>query len=421
MTAAGRAAAAWAQVRPLVRALRGEGVRLRAMALTYLSLFAAVPALVVAFSMVRAFAGSDATARLIHGYLLENLAVGARASIGPYLERFVANANVTGAGLVGGALLLFSAVSLFDHVERAVNAIWSVRRRRPCAQRALICWAGHSLGPVLLAGSLALGHAVSGWLGGFGLRAVLVRAAAVLLSCCLFAAAYFFLPATRVRPWAAAAGGLVAGVAWEAGKGLYTLAVARFFQYHAVYGSVAAVPIFLLWVFVSWTLLLFGARVAFVAQHARVILRGHAPAGEDTPLGRELLAARALLEVALAYQAGAPPPDTGSLALRLGTFAEPVRDIVFVLRGRQLLVETAAGGLVPGRPLDAITLADVRAAVAGEAPLSREGTADALLSAVLIGAEGAAAEALGACTFADLCDRVRHPPAAVGEGASASR
>src|ERR671923_4405 len=60
---------------------------------------------------------------------------------------------------------------------------------------------------------------------------------AVLLSCALFAALYLFVPATRVRPYAALAGGVVAGIAWELAKALYTFAVSRFFRYHAIYGS----------------------------------------------------------------------------------------------------------------------------------------------------------------------------------------
>jgi membrane protein len=354
------------------------------MALTYLSLFALVPALVVAFSVVGAFAGTDALWRGIHGYLLDNLAVGARASIEPYLDRFVRNAHVTRAGLVGGAFLVFSAVSLFGHVERAVNDIWWVRRARPLSQRALLYWAGLTLGPLLLAGSLTLGHAVVAFLRGAPVG-------------------YFFLPATRVKTWAAAVGGLVAGLAWELAKALYTLAVARFFRYHAIYGSVAAVPIFLLWLYVSWTIVLFGARVAFIVQHARVILAGHAPAGQGTPLGRELLAARVMLETALSFRSGAPPPDAAEIALRIGTFAEPVRDMVATLRGRRLVLEVAGGGLVPGRPLDRISLADVRAAIAGDPPTSAGNPADTLVSAILSGAEGAAAEALASRSYSDLC------------------
>ena len=408
----------WAGARTLLGALRGDGLRLRAMALTYISLFAVVPALVVAFSVVQAFTGMDALWPGIHGFLLDNLAVGARKSIETYLDRFVRNAHATSAGAVGGALLVFSAVSLFGHVERALNEIWTVRRPRPLAQRALIYWAGLTLGPLLLAGSLALGHAVGTFLTGATLGQFLARAAAVFLSCALFGALYFFVPATRVRLHAAAAGGVVAGIAWELAKGLYTFAVARFFRYHAIYGSVAAIPIFLLWLYVSWTLTLFGARVSFVVQHARVLLRGHPPEGQGTPLGRELLAARAMLEVALAYRVGLAPPDPGEVALRIETFGEPVREILGVLRAKQLVLEVAGGGLVPARSLDRITLGDVRRAISGSPPSIAGNSADALVAGVLAAAEGAAAEALDTRTYDDLCARVATRPALPPERAA---
>src|SRR5919197_6691978 len=131
---------AWAGATTLSRALRGESLRLRAMALTYISLFALVPAIVVAFSVVEAFTGMDKMWRAVHDYLLANLAVGARASIEPYLDRFVRNAHATSAGIVGGALLVYSAVSLFGHVERAINDVWKVRRARPPPPRPVLYW-----------------------------------------------------------------------------------------------------------------------------------------------------------------------------------------------------------------------------------------------------------------------------------------
>jgi membrane protein len=396
-----------AGARSLLAPFRGASLRLRAMALTYISLFALVPAIVVAFSVVQAFAGMDKMWKGVHEYLLANLAVGARASIEPYLDRFVRNAHATSAGVVGGAFLVYSAVSLFGHVERAVNDIWKVRRARPLAQRALIYWAGLTLAPFLLAVSLALAHAVGTALAAAPLGRLAARAGALLLTCSVFALLYLFVPATRVRARAAVVGGVVAGVAWEIAKSGYTWASAGFFRYHAVYGSVAAVPIFLVWIYLSWTLVLFGARVSFVAQHARLLLRGHAP--EATALGREVLAARAMLEVALAFVRSEPAPDPGQVAIRIESFGEPVREVLGVLRAQGLVLELASGGLVPGRPLAAITLADVRRAISGAPPTAQPGSADALVRGILAGAEGVAAESLATRTYAELCARLLQP------------
>jgi membrane protein len=394
-----------------VRIAGGESVRLRAMALTYLSLFALVPALVVLFSVVQAFTGMERISARLHDVLLENLAVGARATLEPYLERFITNAHAGSAGLVGGALLIWSAVSLFSSIDRAVNDIWGIRRPRRLAQAATIYWLGLTLGPLLLAGSVALGTSARAFLATYGLGGLAV-AGGVLLTCLVFAGAYFIVPDTRVRLGAAMGGGLVAGLAWEGAKWGYAIAVARFFRYNAIYGSVAAVPTFLLWLFVSWTILLFGARVAYVFQYAPTLWRG-GPLAEH-PVSREALAARVMLEVALAFdrtgdeaargKGGAP--DAGEVARSLRVSPEDVGDVVAALKDRDLVRALGDGGMVPGRPLDRLTLLDVRLAVLGAAPegvAGRQGPVERALASV----DELTASRLGTTTFRQLCDEER--------------
>ena len=396
----------WLGARNALRALVAEDLRLRALALTTITLVALVPALVVAFSFLSAFAGTDALWRRAQGFLIENLAVGARASIEPVLETFVRNAHATGAGLLGGTILVASAVGLFRYVEKAVNELWGVRRKRTLVQKALIYWAGLTLGPILLSASLAIGHQVQHLVGGgWGFAG---RAAAWGLTCTFFAVLYAIVPFTKVRLGAAAAGGVVAGASWELAKGLYTWAVGHIFRVNAIYGSLAAIPIFIFWLDISWTLLLFGARVSFVVQHARQLLRAHEP--ERTPLGRELLAARALLEVARDFRRGSPPPDPGEVAARLEVVVEEVREVLAQLRASELVLEVAGGGLVPGRPLDQLSLADVRRPLAGPPPRVGGAPGEALLARALVGAESAADQSLGQVSFDELCRRLDDGP-----------
>jgi membrane protein len=371
------------------------------MALTYLSLFALVPALVVAFSIVQAFTGMAKIWGRVDEFLIENLAVGARNTIAPYLERFVKNAHAGSAGVVGGTLLAWSAISLFRNVEGAVNDIWHVRRGRPLKQLVLTYWAGLTLGPILLASSLTLGHAVRAIVGGWPLGASLASLGALVLSCGFFSVLYLIVPATKVRPRAALVGGAVAAIAWEVAKAAYTFVVAKFFKYDKVYGSVAAVPIFLVWLHLSWTIMLLGARVAFVAQHLRVLFRAHRP--EVTPLARERLAAQAMLEVSRAFRRGERPPLAEEVAVRVEALPEPVHEVLAALRQAGLVIEAASGGLLPARPLAHITLADIRRIVAGEVPApQRNGPAHAVVPP-LSEAEGAAMTRLAAVSFEDLC------------------
>jgi membrane protein len=399
----------WRAIETAVRIIEGENVRLRAMALTYISLFALVPALVVAFSVVQAFTGMQRISGKVHEFLLENLAVGARATIEPYLDRFVGNAHATSAGLVGGLLLAWSAVTLFSNVERAVNDIWGIRRRRSITQQAVIYWVGLTLGPLLLAGSVMIESSAKAFLAGTGVR-FLANAAGVVLTSTFFAVLFHIVPNTKVRVRAAVTGGLAAGIAWELAKGAYTFAVARIFKYHAIYGSVAAVPIFLFWLFVSWTILLFGARLAYVAQYASSLIGG-APSA-PSKAGKEVLAAQAMLLVARAYDGGQPAPDGGEIASRLGASAEEAGEAIASLRLNGLAVALSDGGLVPSRPLERITLLDTRRAALGPEP-ALGGSAGAI-SGIIKKIEDGAAEQLDSITFRELCDRERGAAPAQG-------
>ncbi|BDG04355.1 YhjD/YihY/BrkB family envelope integrity protein [Anaeromyxobacter oryzae] len=398
-------------VKVALHVIEGESVRLRAMALTYISLFALVPALVVAFSVVQAFTGTERIAERVHEFLFENLAVGAQATIGPYLERFIRNAHATSAGLVGGAILVWSAVTLFSNVERAVNDVWGIKRRRSISQQAVIYWVGLTLGPLLLAASVTLGAATRSFFANTGVQALAVLAS-TLLTCTFFAVLFQIVPNTRVRLSAAAAGGLVAGVAWELAKFGYTFAVARIFRYHAIYGSVAAVPIFLFWLFVSWTILLFGARLAYVVQYASSLI-GSMDGGSRAT--REILAGQALLMIARAYDEERVAPDSGEVAGRLRATAEQAGEALSALRQQGLVIALADGGLVPSRTLEKITLLDVRRAVAGRDPVLASGAG--VLAGIVKGIEDRAASELAAVTYRALCDRDRaaeRPPSSDG-------
>jgi membrane protein len=391
-------------------AFRGEGLKLRAMALTYISIFSLLPAVMVTVSMVRSFPDLDRVRLQIQEFLTTNLAVGARDKVQAYLDQYVFGASAMTPGLLGFALLLLSAVALLAQVEHAVNVIWSVRHARPRLQRWLTYWAALTVGPLAMAGSIALALDAHERLGA---PRVVGQVAAVALTYVFFVVSYLILPATRVRFWPALGGGVLAGTAFEIARGSYTWAVAHLFRFQAVYGSIAAVLVFLLWVYLSWTIFLLGARFAFVLQHHRALAEQEEP---GNAMGRELLAVRAVLEVALSWRDGAQPPDAGEVADRIDVAAEPVRDVLSLLEEAGFLSESDDGRLVPARPLDRMTLADVRRVIAGPPPRSVEGGSSEMLAALLAEGEGAAVERLSRTTLEDLCRAVRSAPDAPPNG-----
>ena len=404
---AGIRGARWfAALRAGLAAFRGEGLKLRAMALTYMSIFSLLPAMMVAVSMVRAFPDLDRVRVQIQDFLTANLAVGARDKVQAYLDQYVFGASAMTPGLLGFVLLLLSAVALLAQVEHAVNVIWSVHHQRPRLQRWLTYWAALTVGPLAIAGSVALALDAHQLLGA---PHVAGRVASVALTFLFFVAAYVVLPATRVRFLPAVGGGAVATVAFEAGKGIYAWAAAHLFRFEVVYGSIAAVFVFLFWIYLSWSIFLFGARLAFVLQHHRALV---AQEEQGDAMGREMLAVRALLEVALAWWDGARAPDAGEVADRIDSAAEPVRDVLAMLEEAGFVTESAEGRLAPARPLDRVSLADVRRVVAGPPPRREGGGAAAVVGALLDEGEGAAVERLSRTTLSDLCKSLRTTPPA---------
>ena len=393
-----------AALRAGLGAFKGEDLKLRAMALTYISIFSLLPAVMVTVSMVRSFPDLDGVRLRIQDFLTSNLAVGARDKVQAYLDQYVFGASAMTPGLLGFALLLASAVALLAHVEHAVNVIWSVHHKRPRLQRWLTYWAALTVGPIVMAGSIAVALDANETLGA---PRFVGQVAGVALTFLFFGAAYLVLPATRVRFWPALAGGVVAGTAFELAKGIYTWAATNLFRFQAVYGSIAAVFVFLLWIYLSWTIFLFGARLAFVFQHHRALVEQEE---QGNAMGRELLAVRALLEVALSWMDGTKAPDAGEVADRIDVAAEPVRDVLALLEEAGFLTESDEGRLAPARPLDRITLADVRRVIAGPPPHTTDGGTTAMLAALLDEGEEAAVERLSRTTMEDLCRAVRSPP-----------
>ena len=399
-----------AALRAGLAAFKGEGLKLRAMALTYISIFSLLPALMVTVSMVRSFPDLDRVRLQFQEFLVSNLAVGARDKVQVYLDEYVFGTSATAPGLLAFALLLASAVVLLAQVEHAVNDIWSVRHRRPRLQRWLTYWAALTIGPLVVAGSIAIALDAHEKLGA---PHFVGQAAGLALTFLFFVAAYLVLPATRVRFWPALAGGIVAGTIFEIAKSAYAWSATHLFRFQAVYGSLAAIFVFLLWLYLSWTIFLLGARLAFVFQHHRALLEQERG---DNAMGRELLAVRALLEVALAWWDGAQAPDAGEVADRLDAPAEPVREVLAALGEAGFLSESDDGRLTPARPLSRTTMADVRRVIAGPPPCVPEDKTAAKLASLLDEGEGAAVKRLSQTTLEDLCRAMRDGKDARAEG-----
>lgn len=381
-----------------VRRLREMNAMTMASALAFRTIFALVPTLVLAYVVLSPLSGAD-TEQQIRS-LLNQAGLGElrvrRAADGPDrqppppdtrpdgedsqragrrrrprdlaegLGRLVAGVErklTLGAiGPIGGLVLIYSAVALLTAVERSLNRIFDAPRTRPFLHRALLYWSAVTLVPVVfLSARYATGVAVDfvsqaphfGWLLG-GLARVPQWALGVLL----LAGVYTALPNARVGFRNAAGGALVAVACWVIGQWAFGL-----FVVHAgtrsIYGAVALLPLFLIWLYLLWMIFLFGAVLTYAAGSARAFAL-HGRKDEPCAEAWDLVAAAAV--IGRAYESGSGPVSKQRLAVALGLPEHGVSPLIRTLE--RLGVICPAGrhieaGFVPARPPSRIKLAEL--------------------------------------------------------------
>ncbi len=185
-------------------------------------------------------------------------------------------------GVVGVAFLVYAALSMLMELERAFNQIYGAPRSRSLAQMVAVYWTALTLGVVFLLGTFYAGDAVANWatsLGaeraadgttngsGFVSRQLLEVLINLVINISLLLFVYTTVPNTRVAVRPALAGAAISGVAWELGKWGFTLYVKNFTGgLEQLYGAIAIIPLFLLWVYVTWIIVLFGLQVSHAVQ-----------------------------------------------------------------------------------------------------------------------------------------------------------
>jgi membrane protein len=248
---------------------REDRLGITAGSLTFTTLISLVPLVTVMLALFSAFPMFASFQGALEKYFLQSLVPDSIARpVLSALTQFAGKANRLGTfGLV---FLVVTALALMLTIDRSLNAIWRVRQPRPIAQRVLVYWAALTLGPLLLGMSLSLtSYAISASRGVVGALpggvAMLLDALEFALLAAGLASLFHYVPNTHVRWRHALAGGVFSAVCFEVAKSLLGWYVRQVPTYAVVYGAFATVPIFLVWIYISWVLVLLGAVVAAYA------------------------------------------------------------------------------------------------------------------------------------------------------------
>src|SRR6266516_2318701 len=257
-----------------------------ASSLTFTTLLALVPLVTLTLALMSAFPIFSGLGEHIHAFLLANmLPEKAGKVVSGYIEQFSGRAGSLTA--LGTAVLAVAAFMMMFTIEGAFNSIWRVSRPRPVAQRILIYWATLTLGPVLIGASLSMTSYIVGASLGLS-RQIPFAGSAILgfvpfvLTCAAFTLLYYIVPNRPVEPRHALVGGLVAALAFEIMKRSFALYIAQFPTYTLVYGAFAVIPVFLLWIYLSWVVIVIGALITALAPDFAVMEKvARRPSGSD--------------------------------------------------------------------------------------------------------------------------------------------
>lgn len=286
---------------------REERLGLTAGSLTFTTLISLVPLLTVMLAVFTAFPMFSSFQAALEQYFLKSLIPANIAKpVLASLTQFAAKANKL--GVLGLVALGVTALALMLTIDRTLNAIWRVQRPRPLGQRVLVYWAALTLGPLLLGGSLTLtSYAVSVGQGLFtkmpGDLAALLGGADIVLLGLAVAGLFHYVPNTHVRWRHALLGGAFVSLGFSLAKSLLAWYVKQVPTYSTLYGAFATVPVFLIWVYLGWVIVLLGAILAANTPSltGRLHLR---PATPGQPLALALEVLRALWRSREAGQRG---------------------------------------------------------------------------------------------------------------------
>jgi membrane protein len=349
-------------------------INIRAMSLAYTTLLSLVPLMVFSFSVLKALGARGDLRYLLHQFFRPMGA--ASTQLTESVMQFVTNMRGDVLGSIGLGFLVYTVITTIQKVEASFNFVWRVERPRSLARRFVEYLGLMIVGPILLAVSIALMGSASHsplaqWLNAIPpLAWVMGLAGQVVpyfLVTVVFTFMYSFIPNTRVQLRAALIGGVSAGIIWALVGQVFTSVILYSSHMMAVYTGFAYVLTTLIWVYLSWLILLIGAQLAFYVQFPRYLRHGQESV-ELTGSARELAGLSVMVLIGRDYRSGRRYWTGTRLAAELDIPSTALAPVLACLERGGLILATEKEQFVPGRNLDGIHLVDIIDAVRNRQP-----------------------------------------------------
>ncbi|MHC4423178.1 MAG: YhjD/YihY/BrkB family envelope integrity protein [Planctomycetota bacterium] len=360
----------------------------QAAALSYHTIFGIVPLAIVALLIFQSFPAytsiGDKVKNLVYEELrLTNIEYPADEAEEPeetvmlteYLDKivgsFFAGAHKGTITLFSALIVIWVALALLSTIERAFNNIWHVSRGRSFLHRMINYWALLTLGPLLLGAGIFITtrYAIVGRIQKTVLSNITPAVLSYIVSTVAFFLLYFVLPNTKVRARAAIWGAAVAALVWSFAKWGFGVYVIKFIPYSQIYGVLGLIPLGVLWIFITWLIVLFGLQLTFTTQHLKSLDAGEiatAKKSEEYFIANDLTAINIVREIAAAFEENKAPVEAEVVCSKLDIPAEFGEKMLNHLVGSGLIVKTSEPkiGFIPAKEPANIRLSDIAEAVA---------------------------------------------------------
>ena len=267
----------WLYLKLVARRFIEDGCQHSAAALTYMTLFAVVPVMTIMYSMFSLVPAFQGLGDQVRDLIFTNFIPSAGLEVQSYLDQFSSQARRL--SFVGVGVLVVTCYLMLLNIEKVFNRIWATAGRRKGVGSFLLYWAILSLGPILMGATIAINTYVlsSRFFVGDSLAQTALNASLSyvpwLLTTAAFTLLYMTVPNCKVRFRNALTGGIVATLAFELAKRLFGYVIANS-AYGSIYGAFAAIPVFLLWIYLSWMIILAGAEFVRATENFSSDVRG---------------------------------------------------------------------------------------------------------------------------------------------------
>jgi membrane protein len=398
--------------------LSTDKVIIRASGLAYSSLLAAVPLVAVGFALFSAFGAFDEVKQKVQEFLFSQFLPTSQDEIVLYFNQFADGASKL--GLIGFLFLVLASILLLDNIESNFNQIWHVTTQRKFISKIT------SYTSVLVFGTLLLGTSIT---MSARIKAMLFRGIAfdpgtmeklgtwifpLFFTILAFWLMYLVIPFTRVKIKSALLGALIGGILWELGKNVFANSIGQSVRYSTIYGSLAVIPIFLIWLYITWIIVLLGLEIAFTHQHFAALVRSKA-AGERDECDRVPTGLQLFILIAKRFHEGLEPPTADELSSRFFVATGSVDSHLARLEAAGLIRRVSIGsgdaGVVPARSLAEVRVSQV---IATFIPMGdgevRQRPIELTVEQIVSDFREAGFESVGETTILELIDRMGRTP-----------